>query len=125
LHVTNSLRNRILQARRLSALSSTALARRVGVSASAAAQWEHPRGTSPTLENLVLIAEATGVQFDWLAAGRGVPIAANTVDVDGAMALHPDAYARDLDEERLLTLWRNVPEAHRETLFLMITALAH
>ena len=65
------LAGRIRVARRDAKLTQTALAERVGVTPSAAAQWEHPNGTSPGTPRLQEIAAATGVSFEWLATGRG------------------------------------------------------
>jgi transcriptional regulator with XRE-family HTH domain len=122
LSFVNTLRNRIRQARRLAGLSRASLARHVGVSSSAAGQWEHPDGTSPSLENLLLIAKATKTAFEWLVSGTSS--ARPATDESGSVFIHPDAIARDLEEERLLALWRKLPDRHRETFFAAIAALS-
>jgi DNA-binding transcriptional regulator YiaG len=66
------LADRIRSARLAAKMSRAHLARRIGVVASAAVQWELPKGTSPRLRHLVAIAEVTGVSFEWLATGRGL-----------------------------------------------------
>jgi transcriptional regulator with XRE-family HTH domain len=100
------LASRIRSARRAAKLSQTALAERVGVTPSAAAQWEHPQGTSPGLQRLQAIASATGVAFQWLAVGSGdrrrKPIHAD----EGVPALKLDVFAQDSTEETLLQRFR-------------------
>lgn len=118
-HPTSTLRERIRQARELLGMSRAELARLVGVGASAAVQWEQPKGTSPSVANLIAIAHATHVSFEWLATGRGMA----RVREDGEVsALHKDCIAHDLYEETLLVLGRNVPRPQREPLLHFLRA---
>jgi transcriptional regulator with XRE-family HTH domain len=94
------------------------LARRVGVCASAAVQWEHPYGTAPSVANLARIAEITGVAFEWLATGRGPQRVAAEV---GESALDPECLARTLFEEQLLKVARQLPARHHEPLIQFLS----
>lgn len=102
----HSLGNRIRQARRLSAVTRSELARRVGVKPSAAVQWEQDGGTAPTVRNLIKIAMFTNVSFEWLATGRGSPRSSGLPEVD---AVARDDFAQNLFEEQLLRLAREMP----------------
>ena len=62
---------RIKMARRHLKLSQHGLADAIGVHRSAVSQWEAPSGKSPALRNLMKLAELAGIQFEWLATGRG------------------------------------------------------
>ena len=66
----NDLRSRVREARRLTKLSQEEFAARLGVSRSAVANWESGNN-SPDLENLLLIAERSGMMFEYLALARG------------------------------------------------------
>ena len=59
-----TMAQRIRLARRRAGLSQAELAKRSAVTASAVAQWEHPRGTRPSLDRLQAIAKAMSVQMD-------------------------------------------------------------
>jgi transcriptional regulator with XRE-family HTH domain len=114
------LGDRIRTARHRADLSQTELAKALGVSASAVAQWEHPRGTRPSLDNLIRVAEAAAVSFEWLATG----VAANRPRARQAgmmetPAVSLDVYARTLQEETLLDRFRDVP-ARRQPLLITI-----
>jgi transcriptional regulator with XRE-family HTH domain len=99
------LAGRIRVARRDSKLTQSALAELVGVTPSAAAQWEHPNGTSPGTPRLQEIAVATGVNFEWLATGRG-DRRQRRPHPDSIPALKLDVYAQDWTEETLLERFR-------------------
>lgn len=62
---------RIRIARQRAKLSQEALARLLGVSRGAVANWECAVGSLPATTRLELLAQATGVCFEWLATGRG------------------------------------------------------
>jgi transcriptional regulator with XRE-family HTH domain len=62
---------RIRSARLASGLSQSELAAAIGVSRSAVAQWEREPGSLPSTARYVELAGALGVNFDWLATGRG------------------------------------------------------
>jgi phage repressor protein C with HTH and peptisase S24 domain len=68
------LGKRITLARERAGLSQTALGAAFKLTRSAVSQWESEL-TEPTPENLRGIAIRTGVDFDWLATGRGSPTA--------------------------------------------------
>ena len=104
---------RIRQARMRCQMTKSELARRVGVSLSAVAQWEHPHGTMPKAAHLSNIAEATDVAFEWLATGRGPTRAATG---DGPPAIEPSAIAITMFEERLLQIARRLPNHRQEPL---------
>ncbi len=74
--------DRIRVARRHAKLSQEGLAKAVGVQRSAASQWESAAGKRPTVNNLARIAEVTGVQFEWLATGRGKSFASLAEQLD-------------------------------------------
>lgn len=110
------LAGRIRSARRAAKLSQTALAERVGVTPSAAAQWEHPHGTSPGLQRLQAIASATGVTFQWLAVGAGER-RRKPAQVDEAVpALKLDVFAQDSTEETLLQRFRSLSPRAKQLL---------
>jgi len=114
----NRLADRIRRARRLAQMTQAQLATYCSVRPSAVAQWEARDGTSPHVENLVKIALATSVAFEWLATGRGA--ARVTLETPAADL---QAFAQDLDEERLLQVFRRVPYARRSQLVQLIEAL--
>ena len=115
---TNRLSDRIRRARRLARMTQAQLAAYCSVRPSAAAQWEARQGTAPTVENLGKIALATGVAFEWLATGRG----AARLNVE-TPAADVEAFAQDLDEERLLQVFRRVPYARRGQVVQLLDAL--
>ena len=115
--------DRIRRARRVAKLSQTALAERVGVTASAVAQWEHPDGTSPALGRLQAIATATAVDFAWLATGRGTPSRLHGTGDGEAPALKLELFALDDAEETLLRLFRAMTPAARDSLVKLLVQL--
>lgn len=104
--------SRIRHARRMVRLSQSALAKTLGIGPSAVAQWELPRGTSPTLQHLTHIAKISGVAFEWLATGRG-PVSPGAYE---APAVDATSFATDESEDRLLVAFRRVPPRKREAL---------
>lgn len=105
--------DRIRQARRAASFTQAELARRLGVSPSAVAQWESASGTSPTVANLARIADETHKCFEWLATGRG-PRELDASHDAPAVAL--DAFAHDALEERILLALRRASRRKREKL---------
>ena len=95
----SALSLRIRKARSAAALSQAELSRRIGVKRSAVTQWEHPAGTTPSVDHLIQIATETEVTFEWLATGRG---ATHSADVEMAPAVMVDDYARDEHESLAL-----------------------
>lgn len=62
---------RICVARQRAAMTQSELAGRLGVTRSAVANWEISTRPKPNITNLVAIAIATDVSFEWLAMGKG------------------------------------------------------
>jgi transcriptional regulator with XRE-family HTH domain len=110
------LADRIRLARHAAKLSQTALAERVGVTPSAAAQWEHPHGTSPGVHRLQAIAAATGVIFDWLATGHGDQRRRRSQQDSAAPLLKLDLFAQDRAEEIVLERFRMLSPRGRQML---------
>ena len=65
-----ALGDRIALVRKLAGWGQTKLAKEVGVTRGAVGQWEMGK-TQPTSSNLGEIAVKAGVDYDWLATGRG------------------------------------------------------
>jgi len=65
------LTQRIRLSRRHGGLSQATLADLVGVHRSAVSHWESNKPKKPNMGHLLAIAVACGVQFEWLATGRG------------------------------------------------------
>jgi len=110
------LSDRIRWARRNASLTQSALAREVGVTPSAAAQWEHPRGTKPDLARLQKIAITTRVRFEWLATGQGDKRRRRSADDGEVPALRLDVFAEDRTEEILLESFRSISPRARQML---------
>jgi transcriptional regulator with XRE-family HTH domain len=117
---TPALRERIRQAREMLGMTRAELARRVGVGASAAVQWEQARGTAPNVSNLVRIAQVTDVSFEWLSTGRGHARIGGEHD---SPTIHRDCMAMDLYEESMLAIARKVPSTHREHLLAFLRTI--
>jgi transcriptional regulator with XRE-family HTH domain len=62
---------RIRLARRHAGLSQAALASAIGVQRSAVSHWETNNSKHPKVTHMREVALACGVQFEWLATGRG------------------------------------------------------
>lgn len=118
-HFVGPLCLRIKHARRVARLSQAQLASRIGISASAIAQWELPSGTSPTVDHLVVSAVVTSVAFEWLATGRG-PVGVRDYE---RPALDASSFAVDHIEDRLLAAFRRLPRRKRESFVLCVEAL--
>ena len=113
------LAERIRLARRRAGFSQLALAKAVGADRSAVSHWESVREKNPSTEHLREIAIQTGVNFEWLATGRG---AAATLEED-----IPTAYAILVDDDqemRLVEAFRKVPAASRVSLVELAEQLA-
>lgn len=106
--------SRIRQARSKARLSQTKLAQALGLHRSAVSNWESLSGSLPTVENLLRIAQLTNVNFEWLALGRGKMPHLN--DEHEPPAVHPDCYAHDWNEERLLRDFRSLPASSQRAL---------
>ena len=103
---------RIRLARRQAGLSQAALACAVGVQRSAVSHWEAMQGKSPSMANLRRVATITGVQFEWLATGRG-RMALSADDTLDAVAAADATLVDDAFELRLLAAFRSLPSRSR------------
>ncbi len=97
---TEGVAARIREARRALGLTQDELARRVGVSRSAVAQWETDR-TGQVRANLARVAAVLGVSIGYLITGESET---GLVNVETA------------DERALLSLYRQIPEPGRSEL---------
>ena len=111
--------DRLRIARHRADISQTGLAQAIGVSPSAVAQWEHPYGTQPSLENLLRAAEVTGASIEWLATGTIGKASTRTRSKEETPAVALDTYAQTLQEETLLERFRN-GSVNQRTLLLKI-----
>ncbi len=114
--------HRIRIARRTAGLSQAQLALELGVQRSAVSHWEAQRG-KPSANNLRQLALLTGVQFEWLATGRGpmTPSAESLLDSVAAVAA---LLVDDPQERRLLNAFRDAPVAARLPLLELAEQLA-
>ncbi len=117
---SGSIRERIRIARDRAGLSRAELGRRVGVKPSAARQWESRGATTPRIDHLASIASVTGVAFEWMATGRG-PMMLPKGEEQPVLVV--EVFARDSDEERLLTAFRRVNPRHRDPLVRLVEGL--
>jgi transcriptional regulator with XRE-family HTH domain len=115
-HQGSRLADRIRVARHAAKLSQAALAKRLGVTSSAAAQWEHTKGTRPGIERLQAIASATGVTLGWLVAGQGDLRRRRPSHDDPTPALKLDFLAQDQSEELVLDRFRVLSSRARDAL---------
>ncbi len=114
---------RIRLARRHTGLSQAALAEAVGVQRSAVSHWEAVLGKSPSAAHLREVALTTGVQFEWLATGRGRMNLSEDVAMDSVAAA--DAMLIDDPLEiRLLTAFRETAALARAPLVEIAEQLA-
>jgi transcriptional regulator with XRE-family HTH domain len=98
---------RIRKARTAAHLTQSELARRVGVSRAAVANWEHGDRGQPATERLLRIALATDVAYEWLATGRGRMHSAT--EPEPVLALDVELVEDPL-EMRLLRAFRAMPQ---------------
>jgi transcriptional regulator with XRE-family HTH domain len=114
---------RIRLARRHAGLSQAALGAAVGVQRSAVGHWESARGKFPSVAHLREISMVTGVQFEWLATGRGsMGLSAETA-LDSVAAA--DAIlVEDPLELRLLAAFRDAPMRSKAPLVEVVEQLA-
>lgn len=114
---------RIRLARRHAGLSQAALGTAVGVQRSAVSHWEATQGKHPSMAHLRELALVTGVQFEWLATGRGsMGLSADTAfdSVATAEAVLVD----DPLELRLIAAFREAPVRSRAPLVEVAEQLA-
>ena len=99
---------RMRLARRQAGLSQAALAKAVGVQRSAVSHWEASVGKSPSAVHLRQAALATGVQYEWLATGRGRMTISSEVAMD-SVATAEALLVDDPLELRLVAAFRDAP----------------
>ena len=114
---------RIRLARRHAALSQAQLAQAVGVQRSAVSHWEAPQGKNPSVKHLREVALATGVQFEWLATGRG-QMAPSRDDLLDSVAAADALLIDDPLEQRLVVAFRAAPVRARLALVEVVEELA-
>jgi transcriptional regulator with XRE-family HTH domain len=116
--------DRIRLARQRTGLSQAELATQAGVTSSAVAQWENPRGTKPDLNHLLRVAVATNVTLDWLATGAGAKSARKSASQDESPALVLDVFAQNPVEETVLSCLRAMRPRTRDLLVSLVQELA-
>ncbi|HEY4583188.1 MAG TPA: helix-turn-helix transcriptional regulator [Lysobacter sp.] len=114
---------RIRLARRHAALSQAALAEAVGVQRSAVSHWEAVQGKSPSMSNLRRVAMVTGVQFEWLATGRGRMALSAEDALDGVAAVDATMVDEPL-ELRLLAAFRTLTPRSQAPLVELMEQMA-
>lgn len=115
--------SRIRLARRHAGLSQMQLAAAVQVQRSAVSHWESAHTRNPSVAHLRAVAMVTGVQFEWLATGRGAMVLCNEVRMDSV----PTADALLVEEPielRLVHAFRNAPPQSRVSLVEIVEQLA-
>ena len=118
-----TLQQRIRLARRHGGSSQAQLGLAVGVQRSAVSHWESAKGKTPTVAHMRAIAEATGVNFEWLVTGRGsmsLPEDVRLDSIPAADAIHAD----DPLELRLLRAFREAGPQVRVSLVEVVEQLA-
>ncbi|GAB1597032.1 helix-turn-helix domain-containing protein [Lysobacter claricitrinus] len=114
---------RIRLARRHAGLSQSALAETVGVQRSAVSHWEAVQGKSPSMSNLRRVATVTGVQFEWLATGRGRMALSHEDTMDGVAAVDATMVDEPL-ELRMLNAFRSLPPRSQAPLVELMEQMA-
>lgn len=114
---------RIRLARRHAGLSQAALAEAVGVQRSAVSHWEAVQGKSPSMSNLRRVATVTGVQFEWIATGRGRMSLSPDEALDGVSAVDATMVDEPL-ELRMLTAFRSLPPRSQAPLVELMEQMA-
>lgn len=114
---------RIRLARRTVGLSQNQLALAVGVQRSAVSHWEAPHGKNPSVSHLRQVALVTGLQFEWLATGRGDMSLSKDAQLD-SIATAEALLVEDPLEFRLLHAFRDAPLRARLSLLEVMESLA-
>jgi transcriptional regulator with XRE-family HTH domain len=104
-------------------MTQAELARRLGVSRSAVAQWERKSGSNPVASNLQKLACALDCSFEWLATGRGARQAIKANGEDAATAAMLRHFARDEAEDQLLLLFRGLDPRDQGVLLTVADSL--
>lgn len=114
---------RIRLARRAMGMSQNQLAHAVGVQRSAVSHWEAPLGKNPSVSHLRQIAVVTGIQFEWLATGRGEMPLSKEIQLD-SIATADALLVEDPLEFRLVEAFRAAPLRTRLSLLEVMEELA-
>jgi transcriptional regulator with XRE-family HTH domain len=114
--IPTQLCDRLRFARQSAKFTQEILAFRLGVTPSAVAQWERPRGTRPSIRHLDGIAQATGVPIEWLATGRGNSKRSRNGPSDDTPAAILSAFAHTVEEELMLDRFRLLSPAAQDAL---------
>jgi transcriptional regulator with XRE-family HTH domain len=104
-------------------LSQSQLAQAVGVQRSAVSHWEAPMGKNPSVSHLRQIALVTGIQFEWLATGRGEMPLSREMQLD-SIATADALLIEDPLEFRLVEAFRAAPLRTRLSLLEVMEELA-
>nr|WP_295377888.1 helix-turn-helix transcriptional regulator [Pseudoxanthomonas sp.] len=94
---------RVRQAREHAGLTQEQLAVELGLTRSAIAQWEMIEGTCPSIENMIALAQCTGMGFEFLATGRGPAFIDNP---NPRIAEEGSGYGHELNEQQRRLLER-------------------
>ena len=121
-HPSTAAAQRIRLARRTAGLSQAQLALELGVQRSAVSHWEAHRG-KPSMNHLRQLALLTGVQFEWLATGRGAMNPSADALLDSVAAVDA-VMVEDPQERRLLAAFREAPAQARLPLLELAEQLA-
>lgn len=112
---------RIRRARRKSGLSQAALAERLDVRRSAVSNWESVNDIQPSLQNLIALAKACDISFEWLGTGRGAMPAGTELLADIPAA---DAELVEAPREReLLAMFRELPRKSQQLVVDLVETL--
>jgi transcriptional regulator with XRE-family HTH domain len=104
-------------------MSQNQLAQVVGVQRSAVSHWEAPLGKNPSVSHLREIAMVTGIQFEWLATGRGEMPLSKDMQLD-SIATAEALLVEDPLEFRLVEAFRAAPLRTRLSLLEVMEELA-
>ena len=121
-HPSSASAHRIRLARRTAGLSQAQLALELGVQRSAVSHWEAQRG-KPSMTHLRQLALLTGVQFEWLATGRGAMTPSADALLDSVAAVDA-VLVEDPQERRLLNAFRAAPVQARLPLLELAEQMA-
>lgn len=114
---------RIRFARRTVGMSQNQLAQAVGVQRSAVSHWEAPNGKNPSMSHLRALALVSGLQFEWLATGRGDTSLSRDAQLD-SIATAEALLVEDPLEFRLINAFRDAPLRARLSLLEVMESLA-
>lgn len=114
---------RIRLARRHAAMTQAKFAAAVGVQRSAVSHWESPSGKHPSMAHLRQIALVAGVQFEWLATGRGAMPLSKEMQRDSIVTAKA-VLIDEVDEMRMLAAFRATPHVARTALIEVMEQMA-